>query len=287
MTDTTPSRTWTRLGLIAGGGELPVEIAQAVADTNPFVVRLAEFTEYAYSEYETTECSVGQVGGIIKALKGAGCDAICLAGYVKRPDLKKIRMDARGMIMVPKALAAGRKGDDAIIRVVVGEFEGAGFQVIGADEVLAGMAPQTGVLGAIQPDDTHQVDIDRATEVARGIGVLDIGQGAVTAEGVVLAVEAQEGTNAMLERVAALPETVRGTPQARCGVLAKMPKPIQERRVDLPTVGVETVERCAAAGLAGIVLEAGGALLVNRSAVIAACDESGLFLLALEGAGAE
>jgi DUF1009 family protein len=121
-------------------------------------------------------------------------------------------------------------------------------------------------------------DIARAMKVAREIGRLDVGQGAVVVRGLVLAVEAQEGTDAMLRRCAELPAAIRGRPEAPCGVLAKAPKPIQERRIDLPTIGLATIQRAAQAGLAGIVGEAGGLIVLDREDVIAAADELGLFV---------
>jgi UDP-2,3-diacylglucosamine hydrolase len=270
---------WTKLGLLAGGGDLPLEILKASGDRPVHVVVLRGFADRDYAPFETSSRSVGEIGGIIKDLRAAGCDAVCFAGYVTRPDLSTLKMDARGLIMAPRALAAGRKGDDAIIRVVVDEFEQAGFAVVGADSLLAKDGLPAGLIGTVEPDETNRADAVKAMEVAAEIGRLDIGQGAVVADGVVLAVEAQEGTNAMLERVAGLPATLRGSETARCGVLAKRPKPIQERRVDLPTIGVDTVERCAAAGLAGIVLEADGALIVDRDGVRAALNRHGLFVL--------
>lgn len=269
---------WSRLGILAGGGDLPLTLARAVAGENPFVVELSGFADRDYSGFDSETVAVGQIGKIIKVLRQAGCDAICFAGYVTRPDIKALKMDARGLAMVPKALAAGRKGDDALIRVVVGEFEQAGFRVAGADEVLAGLAPRED--GEIAPDiaRNHQSDIAKAAAIARAIGELDIGQACVVADGLVLAVEAQEGTNEMLDRVAALDSALRGNAQARRGVLAKMPKPVQERRVDLPTIGAGTVKRCAEAGMAGIVLEAGAALILEREAVEAALAENTMFL---------
>ena len=282
---TEPVRTlWTsRLGIVAGGGRLPVEIAGAVADSKPFVIRVSGFCDDDFDGFEQIELSVGQVGTMIKAAKKAGCDALCFAGYITRPNLKDIKLDARGLIMVPKALAAGRQGDDAAIRVVLDEFESAGFTILGAEQVMAPLKPEEGVLGAHAPDAEMQADVDKAVATARDIGAMDIGQGAVSCRGLILAVEAQEGTNAMLERVAGLPEQMRGHSGARAGVLAKVPKPIQERRADLPTIGMDTVRRCVDAGLAGIVLEAGGGLIVSRSEVIEALDEAGLFLMAVPG----
>jgi DUF1009 family protein len=134
------------------------------------------------------------------------------------------------------------------------------------------------VWGAHAPSDAHRRDIARAAKVAAATGALDIGQGVVVCDGLVLAVEAQEGTDQMLRRVAELPERLRGTQAARRGVLVKRPKPIQERRIDLPTIGVRTIEGAARAGLSGVAVEAGGALVVRRADVIAAADAAGLFV---------
>lgn len=279
MTEKGASLPWRKLGLIAGGGDLPREIADALAGRPLFVVRVRGHAEEDFADLDSVEHSVGEIGGIVKSLKAAGCDAICFAGYVTRPDLKTLRVDARGLKLLPRVIAEGRKGDDAILRVVVGEFERAGFAVIGADSLLGSQAVEPGRLGTAEADEMALADAEKAMAIAAEIGRLDIGQGAVVADGLVLAVEAQEGTNAMLERVAALPQALRGRAGERRGVLAKRPKPIQERRVDMPTIGVDTVERCAAAGLAGIVLEAHGALIVRREEVIRALDRNGLFLL--------
>ncbi|OLF77920.1 UDP-2,3-diacylglucosamine pyrophosphatase [Maricaulis sp. W15] len=270
---------WTKLGLLAGGGDLPLEILKAQAGKPVFVIALRGFADRDYSHADTVSKSVGEIGGMIKALRAAGCDAVCFAGYVTRPDIKSLKMDARGLIMVPRALAAGRKGDDAVIRVVVDEFERAGFAVVGADSLIGQGGLPAGVIGDPGLVEAHRDDVTKAMSVAAEIGRLDIGQGAVVAGGIVLAVEAQEGTNGMLERVAGLPDVLRGRPGDRMGVLAKRPKPIQERRVDLPTIGVDTVERCARAGLAGIVLEVDGALIVDRDGVEAALAEHDLFVL--------
>ena len=282
MTDTAAAADWTKLGLIAGGGSLPREILGALDGRDVLVVRLKGFADDSFDDIDKAEHSVGEIGAIVTSLKQAGCDAVCFAGYVTRPDFKALRLDAGGLKLLPRVLAAGRKGDDAILRVIVEAFERAGFAVVGADTLLQQGALGPGCLGRVEPDATALADAEKAMQVAAGIGRLDIGQGAVVADGLVLAVEAQEGTNAMLERVAGLPEALRGTPDARRGVLAKRPKPIQERRIDMPTIGVDTVRLCDAAGLAGIVLEAGGALVVDREAVMEALDASGLFLLVRE-----
>ncbi|MEJ0065961.1 MAG: UDP-2,3-diacylglucosamine diphosphatase LpxI [Caulobacteraceae bacterium] len=143
---------------------------------------------------------------------------------------------------------------------------------------MGDLALPAGPLGALAPQDDHSVDIAKAIEIARAIGALDIGQAAVVCDGLVLAVEAQEGTDALLRRVADLSPDLRGAPGRRRGVLAKVAKPIQEERVDLPTIGLATIEGADRAGLAGVVGVAGKMLVVERAAVAAAADVAGLFV---------
>jgi DUF1009 family protein len=178
-------------------------------------------------------------------------------------------------------IAAARGGDDALLRAVAGEFEREGFIVEGADQVVAGLAIGEGRLGRHGPTEADLLDIERAMRAAQAIGGLDIGQAAVAARGVVLALEAQEGTDALLRRCAELPAALHGAAGALCGVLAKAPKAVQDRRIDLPTIGPATVIAAAHAGLAGIVGEAGALLVVERERVIELADELGLFIVGL------
>ncbi len=273
-----------KLGLIAGGGTLPVEIAQHCERSGRplFVVRLKGFAGGDLSDYAGAEVGLAELGKCIKALKRAGCISICLAGNVARPDFTSLVPDLRGLMLLPKVISAARKGDDALLRLLVSEFEREGFEVEGAHEVMEDLTLPEGPLGAHMPDEAVLADAMRALEVARAIGRLDIGQAAVAAHGLVLAVEAQEGTDAMLARVAELPAHLKGRPGAGAGVLAKAPKPIQETRVDLPTIGLATVQGVARAGLAGIVGEAGRLLVLDREATIALADELGVFILGVE-----
>lgn len=273
-----------KLGLIAGGGELPIRLArQCQAAGRPlFVIRLKGMADPALEAFDGLDAGIAEFGKGFAALKAAGVEAICLAGVVKRPDFAALKPDWRGVKALPGAIAAARKGDDALLRFLLGEFEAEGFHVEGAHEVAAGMTLAQGPLGRVQPGPGHLLDMHKAFHVAGEIGRLDVGQGAVACEGLVLAVEAQEGTDAMLERCAGLPQTLRGSPDARRGVLAKRPKPIQEQRVDLPAIGVATVQGAAKAGLAGIVGEAGKTLVMDHDAVAQAADELGLFVYGLD-----
>ncbi|MBS0359974.1 MAG: UDP-2,3-diacylglucosamine diphosphatase LpxI [Proteobacteria bacterium] len=273
-----------KLGLIAGGGSLPVEIAEHCQRSGRplFVIRLKGYAGDGLEPYAGAEVGLAELGKCFKALKRAKCEAVCLAGQVARPDFSTLMPDLRGLAALPAAIAAARKGDDALLRMLVHEFEKEGFAVEGAHEVMDDLSLGAGPLGKVAPAPEYEHDIHQALEVARAIGRVDAGQAAVVCRGLVLALEAAEGTDALLARVAELPEALRGRPGAAEGVLAKAPKPIQETRVDLPTIGPATVEAVARAGLAGIVGEAGKLLVLEREAVISRADELGVFVFGVE-----
>ena len=274
-----------RLGLIAGGGDLPLQIARHCVETGRplFVVRLRGFADPSMDAFPGEVVGLAEVGRCIRVLKAAGCEAVCLAGNVARPDFAALKPDLRGMAMLPRLILEARKGDDALLRAVLDEFRKEGFAIEGAHEARSDLVLGAGPLGRLAPGPEHQADIRRALEIARRIGELDIGQGAVVCDGLVLAVEAQEGTDAMLRRVAEeVAPALRGEAGRRRGVLAKAPKPIQETRVDLPTIGPATVRGAARAGLAGLVGEAGRTLVLDREDLVALADELGLFVLGVE-----
>lgn len=277
-----------KLGVIAGGGNLPVEIAQHCerAGRPFFVIRLKGFAGEEIARYPGADVGIAELGKCFKTLKRAGCEAVTLVGVVDRPDFKALTPDLRGLMALPGVIAAARNGDDALLRQLLGEFEKEGFAVEGAHEVMGDLTLAAGPLGAVAPSDEQMADVRHALRVARAIGQLDVGQGAVVCDGLVLAVEAQEGTDAMLRRVAELPRNIRGTAEAPRGVLAKAPKPIQETRIDLPTIGLNTIQRAAQAGLAGVAGEVGRLLVLDREAVIALADELGVFVVGVDPSSA-
>ncbi|MDJ0920858.1 MAG: UDP-2,3-diacylglucosamine diphosphatase LpxI [Henriciella sp.] len=268
------------LGLIAGLGDLPVRVASAAAERGQgvYVVRLKGFVEPALDHLPGEVIGFAEVGKIYKAFRAAGCKEICFAGNVKRPDFSALKPDMKGMLLLPKVLAAARKGDDALLRTVVEAIEEEGFKVVGAQEASGQLLVGDGLLAGAAPGDEALADLRKGAEIAAATGRMDIGQGVIVCNGLVLCVEAQEGTDAMLQRCAALDTSLRGTPEARRGVLVKRPKPIQDHRIDWPTIGVRTVEGAAEAGLTGIGVESGGALILDQEAVFARAEALGLFI---------
>ncbi|WP_426016705.1 UDP-2,3-diacylglucosamine diphosphatase [Brevundimonas sp. DWR2-3-1b1] len=269
-----------KLGLIAGGGDLPATVAaRCDAKGRPvFLIRLAGFADPNLTRWPGAEFGMAQIGAILKALKAEACTTVCLAGIVNRPDFKTLKPDFKGATLLPGIVAAAAKGDDALLRKILSVFEAEGFAVEGADDILGGEMLAAGALGTVSPTPEQLADLKKALHVAEKSGELDIGQGAVVCHGLVLAVEAQEGTDAMLGRVAGLPADLRGSAGDRKGALGKAPKPIQDLRVDMPVIGPRTVEMAAAAGLAGIGGVAGRLILIDRAAIIAAADRLGLFV---------
>lgn len=272
------------LGIIAGLGELPGAIAESAIASGQgvYILRLKGFEEPALADYPGDVVGMGEIGGALKRFKAAGCEEIVFAGIVKRPHFADLKLDLKGAALLPKVISEARKGDDALLRVLVGVFERNGFKVIGSHEAHAQLLVPAGLIAGPQPTENDMADIEHAARVAAASGTLDIGQGAVVCNGLVLAVEAQEGTDAMLERCASLPETIRGTASDRRGVLVKRPKPDQELRIDLPAAGISTVERVAAAGLAGLALQSDGALMLNKAGMIEAAERLGVFIYGFE-----
>lgn len=263
-----------KLGIIAGRGDLPVRLVEAAraSGREVYVLAIKNQVDQPLDGIPHDWIRLGAAGKALDLLRANGVVDLVFAGAVKRPSLGALMPDARMARFLAKV--AGRAlGDDGLLRAIVAEFESEGFHVVGADEVLGGLVMARGQLGRHAPDDGAWSDIRRGIEIARAIGALDIGQSAIVQQGMVLGVEGVEGTDALIERCAGLRRAGPG------GVLVKAKKPHQDRRVDLPTIGPETVARAAAAGLRGIAVEADHALMIDRARVVAEADRLGLFLV--------
>lgn len=272
-----------KLGIIAGGGALPLRVRDACLNAGRpcFLLAIEGEADDEVGGAADARVGLGAVGHAIALLKDADCADVILVGRVRRPDFRKLKLDWRGALILPKVIAAARRGDDALLRVMGEVFEGEGFRLIGVNEVAEALLAPVGVLGAFAPSAEHRADIAKGANILRALGPFDIGQAAVVCEGHVLAIEAAEGTDAMLKHCAELPEALRGTDGARRGVLVKLPKAGQETRLDLPAIGAATIENAAHAGLAGVAVAAGGALILDRTDIVRHADAAGLFVVGL------
>jgi hypothetical protein len=272
--------TTDKLGVLAGGGQLPRQLVESCRRSGRpvFVVAFKGYTDPATvaDGVEHVWTRLGAAGTAIKALRQAGCQELVMAGAVARPSLAELWPDATAARLLAR-VGTRALGDDGLLRVVMQLLEEHGFRMVGVHDVMTDVLADTGRLGEHGPDAAAWRDIERGLEVGRALGASDVGQAVVVQQGLVLGVEAIEGTDRLLARCAELARPGPG------GVLVKIKKPGQDARADLPTVGVRTVEGAAAAGLRGIAVAAGGTLLVDRERLVAAADAAGLFLQGVEG----
>ena len=272
-------RSTAPLGIIAGGGQLPGEVAAAArAIGRPvFVLGLdGHANPSVLAPFPHAIVRLGAVKTMRALLHEHNCRDLVLVGAVRRPSLLHLRPDAEAVRVLARIGRAKFAGDDGLLATIIGLLGEAGFRVLGAHEILGEALAAAGVATILRPDEQAMSDIARGMAVARALGSVDVGQGCVVQQGLVLAVETIEGTDAMLARAGPLRREGIG------GVLVKCSKPGQDHRTDLPTVGPVTVRLAAAAGLRGIAYEAAASLLVDRAAAIAAADEARLFLYGLD-----
>jgi DUF1009 family protein len=272
-----------KVGLIAGSGELPLAVLEGctASKTELHIIALTGTPTDLPADAITKTVDPAKLGKITRHFKRAGCTHICFAGHVSRPDFGALKPDLKGLRHLPSVLLAAKRGDDALLSTLISSFENDGFKIIAPQELCAHILMPEGFLGQAEMTAEHKDDSEKACRIARQIGAMDIGQAAVVCDGLVLAVEAQEGTDAMLRRVAELPQNLRGSRSARKGVLAKMIKPGQETRVDLPSIGPKTIALADDAGLAGIVTEGGGSFVFSREEVARQADALGIFVAGL------
>lgn len=268
-----------KLGVLAGGGFLPVRIAERCrADGIPYFVVVFENqgNPADFSDHPHTVSRLGAAGGIIKTLRHEACDQLVMAGTIQRPSAKDVRPDLWGVKFLAKT-GAMALGDDGLVSALVKALESEGFEVIGADEVVPEYLVSKGILGDHQPGEELCNDITIAITAARALGQRDEGQAVAVCNAKVIAEEDSSGTDAMLKRL--------HEAQNVGGVMAKTLKPNQERRVDLPTIGVRTIENAHQAGLTGIVVEAGNAFFYEREDAIKRANSYGMFVVGVDAKG--
>lgn len=268
--------------IIAGQGALPGRLVAALrAAGQRHVVASLEGFPPDLSDEVVLSFRVERLVPFLDHLADQGVTRVAFAGAIRRPRIEPELFDPLSATLVPRIVAALYAGDDAVLRAVAAIFEDWGFAVVGADAIAPELVPDAGILTGT-PSEADRSDAARAAAILAAIGPLDIGQGTVVAQGLCLAIETLPGTDAMLAFVAAHADRLRPDPKGSKGVFYKAPKPGQDRRFDLPTLGLATVRAAAQARLAGIVWEAGGAILLDREAMRAEAEAAGLFLWARE-----
>lgn len=267
----------SKLGIIAGDGLLPGQIIDVCRQTGrSFHVLAFEGSARAdvIGDAPVEWIKMSGLSRALDAARKAGVEELVLVGKIPRPSIMELMRDARSAKFMAK-IGTRMLGDNNILSAVVKELEESeGFTVIAPETLLTEILSTEGAYGAVKPDDNDLADIRRGLDVAREIGRLDIGQAVVVHNGTIVGVEGLEGTDQLIARCGGYLGEGSGH-----GILVKTAKPGQERRTDLPAIGRSTVQNAVRAGLKGIAVEAGGALVVEREEMIATADQAGIFVV--------
>ncbi|MBL0941843.1 MAG: UDP-2,3-diacylglucosamine diphosphatase LpxI [Alphaproteobacteria bacterium] len=265
-----------KLGIIAGGRDLPLELIERCRGIGRphFVLAFKGQTDPAtVKDTEHAWVHIGAVGQALNHLRRAGVEELVMVGPLRRPSWTELRPDAKGALWVAR-LTRGGFGDDSLLRIITEELEKEGFKVVGVESLMGeDFLALSGVMGTIEPDVLARQDIKRGVEVALALGKVDVGQAVIIQQGMVLGVEGLEGTDGLIERCQALARPGPG------GILVKIAKPGQERRVDLPTMGPDTIERAIQAGLRGIAVEAGSVQILHHQHMLEKANQAGIFII--------
>jgi UDP-2,3-diacylglucosamine hydrolase len=286
------------LAIICGGGSFPGAVADAVAarGRQPVMFGIKGWADPAViGRYVHHWIALGQAGRFFRLAKAENCGEVLFIGTVLRPPLSALRLDWHTVKLMPRVIRFFRGGDDKLLSGVAGVAESGGLRVVGVKDVAPELFVPEGVLGTQRPSARDNGDIDHALKLIATLGPFDVGQAAVVADGHVIAVEAAEGTDHMLARIAELRRLGRVSTPPQVGVLVKAPKPGQDRRFDLPSIGPRTIELVAGAGLAGLAVTAGSTMIAEAQVAIAAADRERIFVVGVRepslepspGAGAQ
>lgn len=276
------------VAVVCGGGSLPATVADALVGQGRGVVM---FPLHGWADPAAVErfrhhwIHIGQLGRFSRLARSEGCRDLVLIGTLVRPTIRQLRLDIETLRVMPRIIRAYRGGDDHLLSGIGRILEDYGFRLVGAHEVAPQILAPLGHVGRFAPTPRDEADITRGLALLAATGPFDVGQAAVVADGRVLAVEAAEGTDHMLAHIAEMRRGGRIRSAAGTGVLVKAPKPSQDRRFDLPTVGPSTVEHIAAAGLAGLAVVAGGVIIVEPARVMALADKANIFVAGVRDGG--
>jgi DUF1009 family protein len=282
------SKATDPVAVVCGGGSLPATVADALVGQGRGVVM---FPLHGWADPAAVErfrhhwIHIGQLGRFSRLARSEGCRDLVLIGTLVRPMIRQLRLDIETLRVMPRIIRAYRGGDDHLLSGIGRILEDYGFRLVGAHEVAPQILAPLGHVGRFAPTPRDEADITRGLALLAATGPCDVGQAAVVADGRVLAVEAAEGTDHMLAHIAEMRRGGRIRSAAGTGVLVKAPKPSQDRRFDLPTVGPSTVEHIAAAGLAGLAVVAGGVIIVEPARVMALADKANIFVAGVRDGG--
>jgi UDP-2,3-diacylglucosamine hydrolase len=276
------------LAIICGGGSLPFAVADAAVRAGRKVVLFAlrGFAEaQSVARYPHHWTGLGQFGRFRRMARAEGCRDVVFIGSLVRPKITQLWPDLATLLRLPRLIGAFRGGDDRLLSGIAGFFEEQGFRVLGADQIAPDILMPHGTLGSCAPRERDRTDIEAGLALLHATGPFDVGQAAVVADNRVLAIEAADGTDEMLAHVTELRRTGRIRTPVGAGVLVKAPKTGQDWRVDMPSIGPSTIESVVRAGLAGIAVVAGSAIVAEPERMAKVADKAKIFVVGIGADG--
>ena len=269
------------LAILCGGGGLPLEVARAAAANGrpPFLVGVVGSSDPAIEAFAHAWVRLGEVGKMFAALAERAIADVAIVGALTRPQFSELRLDWGAAKRAPELAALFRGGDNRLLAGIAAIFEREGLRVVGAHEIAPQLLAPFGRIGARAASPEAEADARLGAAALAALSPFDVGQSVVVAQARVVAVEAAEGTDAMLARVAELKALRRLPFRGPAGVLVKAPKRGQDLRLDMPTVGPRTIEAVQRAQLQGVALAAGAVLIAERAETTRLADQAGLFVM--------
>lgn len=268
------------LAILCGAGAFPLEVAADArrAGRDPLLVGVVGSSDPAIEAYPHVWVRMGEVGKLFSALKGRGVGEMAMVGAITRPEISDLRLDWGAVKRAAELAQLFRRGDNGLLTGLAAIFEREGVRIVGAHEIAPRLVASRGPLGARAPSPADEADIAFGARLIAALSDFDAGQCAIVAAGRVLAIEAAEGTDAMLKRVAEMRESGRLRHSGAAGVLVKAPKRNQDLRLDMPAIGPDTIAGAARANLRGVALAAGAVLVAGREQCVREADAAGLFV---------
>lgn len=267
-----------RVGIIAGSGQLPELLASRLEQSSisPYIIALDGIAEPSlYQTREHAVIPVGMAGSMISWLKQNGIRDILMTGALKRPEWSKLKVDPRGLRVLTKILLKKSMGDDALLKTLRRELESEGFVLRGVQEFVPELLAPEGILGAVAPLPEDRDSIQLGFNAAKEHGRQDKGQAVVVQQDTVIGLEGADGTRALMLRAGGIKSQGRGP------ILVKVCKPQQDKALDMPTIGEQTVETARNSGFSGIVVEAGETLIIDLQKVVELCNLYNMFLIGI------
>lgn len=260
------------IGLIFGENNFPIYILKKIKKKYKYLIIDLTKSKNFKKDKNSYSVSIGQFGKIISILKKNNCRQVLFAGKVEKPNLRSIKLDLKGMYYIPKIIKSSKLGDAAILKQIINIFRSEKIKTLSSDKFTSELSLPKGNYSKYKPNKEDKINIICAIKALKKTGKFSHTQGAIARNNKILALEGSSGTEKMLKKIKKIPNILSG-------VLVKFPKKKQDLRIDLPTIGLETLVQCKKAGIKGLVLKHKRNIFLNRRQSVQFANKSKMFIL--------